>query len=322
MYHLFSILSENGKIHNMGLKHLLSTTRKHDLFIMTSTPVVTSSKGTSTPPNNQLLDYFQINGVILILAFLQHQLIYYNVSSVFEFLLNTTLFFLKNYIMLILIDLGTKNKKYISPQVSPVDKFNTDSVFYVSMASLLESFTLFLALKYLLLYSPMELYTTNYLSDLLLFIPIAFTSEIIFDLFHYWAHRMSHTNKLLYSLHKEHHAHRYPTSVTTFYQHPVDLMISNSLPSLLTALIVRPSLFQISLLGMYKTFLEIGGHCGKALYPTASFPQCPWIPKMLDIQLHVEDHNVHHTHVKCNYAKRFSLWDKWFGTYLKVEENN
>ena len=72
---------------------------------------------------------------------------------------------------------------------------------------------------------------------------------------------------------------------------------------------------QFSFMVIYKNFVEISGHCGKQLHPTSSFSQCMWVPKMMNIELYAEDHDLHHSLHNCNYAKRFSLWDKLFWTY-------
>lgn len=64
-------------------------------------------------------------------------------------------------------------------------------------------------------------------------------------------------------------------------------------------------------------FIEISGHIGKRMHPTSSFSQFIWLPKFFNIELYTEDHDLHHSHNNCNYSKRFSLWDKVFGTHKK-----
>jgi sterol desaturase/sphingolipid hydroxylase (fatty acid hydroxylase superfamily) len=80
------------------------------------------------------------------------------------------------------------------------------------------------------------------------------------------------------------------------------------------------------ILTVYLTYQEIAGHLGKAMYPTSSFAQCIWLPRLLGIQLYTEDHDLHHLRLNCNYSKRFSIWDRLFRTYItnvnNVENNN
>jgi len=160
----------------------------------------------------------------------------------------------------------------------------------------------------------------NILYDLLLFIPVSFLFEIIFDFFHYWSHRIIHNNAFLYkNIHNKHHHYIYPTTILTFYQDPFDLILTNSIPFLLTIRIlscmyINISMFTLSMLVVYKSYIEISGHTGKKLYPSGSFPQFIWLPKLFGIQLYTEHHDYHHIHTKCNYSKRFILWDKVFGT--------
>jgi sterol desaturase/sphingolipid hydroxylase (fatty acid hydroxylase superfamily) len=94
------------------------------------------------------------------------------------------------------------------------------------------------------------------------------------------------------------------------------MIITNALPTYFTMLILppKPSYFQFILISTYKVFIEISGHLGKKI-KSGSFTQCIWIPKLLDMELKVDDHDRHHSLNNCNYSKRFSLYDKFFGTY-------
>jgi len=110
-------------------------------------------------------------------------------------------------------------------------------------------------------------------------------------------------------------------------------MITNAIPQSITLVLMQRlclflpcisflqiSLFQFHLFLVYKTFIEISGHSGKKLYPRGSFPQFIWLPKFFSISLFTEDHHLHHDKSNCNYSKRFSLWDKVFGTYEKKKK--
>lgn len=37
---------------------------------------------------------------------------------------------------------------------------------------------------------------------------------------------------------------------------------------------------------------------------------------MLQIELRADDHQRHHIQASCNFSKRFSLWDRLFGTFV------
>jgi sterol desaturase/sphingolipid hydroxylase (fatty acid hydroxylase superfamily) len=161
------------------------------------------------------------------------------------------------------------------------------------------------------------------LQDVLWFVPISFVFEILFDLFHYTTHRLLHSPYLYKYCHKTHHKFKHPTSIITFYQEPLDLIMTNSIPTLLTLTILAKyvSYRQFHMILIYKTFIEICGHCRKYATQLAVFLQFVWLPKWLHIELYTEDHDLHHSLNNCNYAKRFSLWDKVFHTYKPNEKN-
>jgi lathosterol oxidase len=158
-----------------------------------------------------------------------------------------------------------------------------------------------------------------YSNEIIYFIPVSFAFEIIFDFFHYIGHRLVHHKYLYKYIHKKHHKFKHPIAITTFYQDPFDLLITNSIPTVLTLLIFPVSTVQFHFIVVYKSFIEIGGHTGTISYPSCSFPQFIWLPKILHIELYSEDHDLHHSLNNCNYSKRFSLWDKLFGTFTKYD---
>jgi sterol desaturase/sphingolipid hydroxylase (fatty acid hydroxylase superfamily) len=133
-----------------------------------------------------------------------------------------------------------------------------------------------------------------------------------------------HKVPVLYKhVHKYHHMVSHPTSGSTFSQHPLDYLLSNILPLYITFyLFPCNSNFQILIILTYKTYIEIAGHCGKNS-KTCSFPQFIFLPKIFGIELYTIDHDNHHTKNNCNYAKRFTLWDKCFQTYdYRIRDRN
>ena len=143
--------------------------------------------------------------------------------------------------------------------------------------------------------------------------------EVAFDFFHYWTHRWCHESSYLYrKLHRVHHTQVYPTPLSTFAQHPLDLVLTNAVPMLLAIQLCTPrmTVLQWHWLFAYKTYVEVAGHCGLVL-KGHSFPQFPWLHYVLPggFCLRIKDHDYHHTHPTHNFAKRFRLWDHVFGTY-------
>jgi len=176
-----------------------------------------------------------------------------------------------------------------------------------------------------LIYTHYLIKNDTYLFDIITFIPISFAYEIIFDFFYYWTHRINHTNKFLYQhIHKQHHKNHHLTSIMTFWQDPLDMILTTQFSEVIAMFILQSiffkmSFFQYTLILNYRSFSEIVGHCGKQT-KSGAFVQCMWLPKMFNIGLLTEDHDLHHTLLTCNYSKRFIIWDKLFGTYVESKK--
>lgn len=260
-----------------------------------------------------------INAFLFLLSAFQ----YATVSSVSILNINTvntwsvlfltvyTVLIIRNYVLVYFIDNSIKNKPSIhSP--SEIDKGTT----YELHKNLIITTALEAGTQLCIQYSFVD---PTQPSRLLYFIPLSFFFEILLDFFHYCAHRLLHHKSLYAYIHKKHHRFHHPHSMTTFYHHPLDILLTISLPTALSlCLLPSVSYFEFVLLSVYKIFSEISGHTGKQLAPTGSFPQFIWLPKWLSIDLYTEDHDLHHSMNNCNYAKRFSLWDKVFGTFRTV----
>ena len=74
------------------------------------------------------------------------------------------------------------------------------------------------------------------------------------------------------------------------------------------------SLYEYNLLSSYKTFVEVTGHVGVD-FKGHSFPIFPPLPYFLGIDIGTAAyHSLHHKYYVVNFAKRFTLWDRVFGT--------
>ena len=257
----------------------------------------------------QILIFAIINSFLLSLGAITYWLttIYYNL------LYHYFVYLTKTYILLITTKYLQKNKEYITTR----EESPSENITHLLSSVFIETLTYY-AISYYHYHQYVDFRLGQIIYDLILFIPISFVFEIIYDFMHYWVHRLSHFNSFLYKyIHKKHHAKINVTYMDTYYQNPIDLIISNSIPFYLSLLVFgnNISYFQFIMLTVYKTSVEIAGHTGKKTYPTSSFPQFPWLAKYLNIELYTEDHDQHHQYPNCNFSKRFSLWDKIFMTY-------
>ncbi len=272
---------------------------------------------------NSIKNFFLINGTALVLTTV-HYLVTFPTESLFDdILIQFGASLVKNYFIMDFIDNRIQNKKSIMEEKRSLEKHIPRERFYKEFDLFVFSTTFVDSLTQVL---TKKLFITKYYDfqyqDLISFVFLSFGYEICFDFFHYFAHSYLHTNKILYrNFHKVHHKWLYPSCKLTFYNHPFDFIFTNSIPSLLT-MFVFPfefTYFQYELLQTFKAMLEIGGHSGKHLN-SSSFTQFIWLPKILGIGLRTEDHDLHHSMNNCNYAKRFTLWDKVFNTYVNYDE--
>ena len=248
-------------------------------------------------------NFISINAGLITLSFLEYM--FYDNLGIF------TMLVLRNYILIDAIEYSTRNNKIIDVEtrLKPREEFRHEFDLFVWSSTFIEYLT-HLYVK--------EMLKDNFdYSDICTFIIVSFYFEILFDLFHYSSHLLLHKNSYLYiNIHKIHHKFKYPSCITTFYQHPLDMILSNLIPTILTMYIIpiKPSYFQYIMISTYKVFSEISGHLGKHTR-SVSFSQFIWLPKILDIELKIEDHDFHHSNNNCNYGKRFSMYDKLFGTF-------
>lgn len=247
------------------------------------------------------------NGVIVTVGLLQWVSMTY-----FSMPFHAIFVFLRNLSLAYGIEVASASLPHLnSDYQAPKEQYSGEFVVYVAQAAAIE------AVVTSLNNGLFSFAVDSVVLQLLTFIPVSFAFEILYDFFHYWSHRAMHNYYI--DLHKSHHHHVHLRPILAFYQNGFDLVLTNALPFMATEMILgifyRFSLFELALLLSYKVFIEVAGHTGKSSRPTTSFPQCVWLPRALGIELATEDHNMHHIHVGTNFSKRFTLWDRVFGTY-------
>lgn len=219
----------------------------------------------------------------------------------------------KNHFILNLLEYSVREVQPIDEAEPPKEKYDHEFDYFIAKDTITD------VLALMIVKTSSVYYMDSIFWDLLLFIPKTFLLEVVFDFFHYWAHRICHHRKL-YWIHKTHHAHQHPKGITVFYQDPLDLIINNVIPFFLASHIISLSVYQMALFVPYKTFIEVSGHLGRRLYPISSFSQFIWLPRLLGIEIYSEDHDAHHTKIKYNFSKRFTLWDRVFGTFKRLDK--
>ena len=144
-----------------------------------------------------------------------------------------------------------------------------------------------------------------------------FAFEIAFDGLFYFAHRACHAHPLVYRLvHKLHHRHTHDVSLISALQMgPLDVIATHTLPVLgaLWLVPLAPGI-ELSIAKTYLLFQEFYGHAGVE-HRGRNFGPAPGVARALGIELRAEDHQRHHISAHVNFSKRFSLFDRLFGTW-------
>jgi sterol desaturase/sphingolipid hydroxylase (fatty acid hydroxylase superfamily) len=208
--------------------------------------------------------------------------------------------FIRNIALMFFIWYGTRNKENIHTE--PKKEIGSADYLYFISSTLLQSGTEQIVQRFTVASGK-----SFFLLNLFLF-------EILFDLLHYTAHYLQH--RWCYRFHKVHHTHTHPQLINTYYHHPVDLILLDCIPTVISFWVTKGMFtpFGMNLVFIYKGFIEISGHLGKHV-SASCFPLCIWLPRALGIELYTSDHDLHHCRGTINFSKRFKLWDLLFGTY-------
>lgn len=129
----------------------------------------------------------------------------------------------KNYLILLLDEgYGSLFEKIGGEKREiPIPSYFGEFHVYMWIATFIETITA-MFIVWLLPFS-MELCCQNahmYVLSWIMFFPIALIFEVVFDFFHYWAHRKSHYGFLYKHFHKIHHTYKAPTGIVSFINIP------------------------------------------------------------------------------------------------------
>jgi sterol desaturase/sphingolipid hydroxylase (fatty acid hydroxylase superfamily) len=127
--------------------------------------------------------------------------------------------------------------------------------------------------------------------------------------FFYWWHRIRHMNGWWQLFHQVHHSPARIEAITSFYKHPVEILVDSAL----AAAVMYP-LLGCSLEGaLWFNFFAATGE----FFYHSNFKSPPWLKYFIQTP---ELHSVHHeldVH-RYNFAD-IPLWDRLFGTYRDAD---
>jgi len=214
-------------------------------------------------------------------------------------LLFVTLFFpLRNYSLLHIVNGVNNEQREIYPreiyprEIYPREIYPREFYVYLIQSSIIDGVSN-LGIQNFFIMRDLRVNIASILTSCFFF-------EIIYELLHYWTHRLLHQKTMYAWFHKTHHKFWHPRGIHAFYQHPVDIIISHIAPSII-AVIMLPNIYYVYY------------HCSTVY------------KQYYDICIHSDphtDHRLHHSVSKYNFGKGVSLWDTLFHTYLYKNNNN
>jgi sterol desaturase/sphingolipid hydroxylase (fatty acid hydroxylase superfamily) len=132
------------------------------------------------------------------------------------------------------------------------------------------------------------------------------------DLFRYGAHRLYHSIPALWRVHQVHHADPDFDWSTSFLFHPGEFLLSQLAYFGAIAILAPPA---IAVLGLEVIMVA------QNLFVHANVRLSPWLDGALrQVVVTPDMHRVHHSdefaEQNANFGDVFSLWDRFFGTYV------
>jgi sterol desaturase/sphingolipid hydroxylase (fatty acid hydroxylase superfamily) len=139
----------------------------------------------------------------------------------------------------------------------------------------------------------------------------AITGILVYELGHYWYHRLAHEWDWLWRLgHQMHHSAESLDAFGAFYQHPLDMVFF----TLISSIVFFPLLGLVPEAGAIAALFLVFN----AMFQHASIPTPRWLGYIIQ---RPESHSVHHAKNvhRYNYSD-LPLWDIVFGTFRNPED--
>lgn len=135
---------------------------------------------------------------------------------------------------------------------------------------------------------------------------------ILDDFLFYWTHRLLHIPFMYKYIHKPHHSFKRSNAFAGEYFHPIDYLLSGTLPIVLATFVIRPHILVIWTWLALRIWEACDGHSGLDLIfvPFRYFPFRPG----------AQVHDFHHSQNVGNYGSMTSMWDWLCGTDLSYKD--
>ncbi|KAF9519424.1 hypothetical protein BS47DRAFT_1337201 [Hydnum rufescens UP504] len=142
-----------------------------------------------------------------------------------------------------------------------------------------------------------------------------FLFTTILDFWFYIYHRAMHEVDFLWRFHKTHHMAKHPIPLLAAFSDHVQELMDSFVIHMFAYFVYPLDFFTLWICAIYIEYVELCGHSGVRLF--CNHPVSGPILRPFDMDLSVEDHDLHHRHgwrKSFNYGKQTRVWDKLFGT--------
>jgi sterol desaturase/sphingolipid hydroxylase (fatty acid hydroxylase superfamily) len=134
---------------------------------------------------------------------------------------------------------------------------------------------------------------------------------VILDLIIYWQHRLMHTVPLLWRLHNPHHADLDVDVSTGIRFHPLEILLSMLIKSLVILLFGMPAAAVLTF-EIVLNATSLFTHSNLRLAPDLDRQLRRWI---VTPDMHRTHHSIERAETDSNFSFNLSCWDRLFGTY-------
>ncbi|HEX5669309.1 MAG TPA: sterol desaturase family protein [Chitinophagaceae bacterium] len=131
---------------------------------------------------------------------------------------------------------------------------------------------------------------------------------VLHDSYFYWVHRLMHWRPVFKWVHKTHHLSHTPSPFASLSFSPAEAVLQFGI-NLIMIFLVPLHPLAIGIFAIYNTVINTAGHTGIEIVP--AFFVRNWFFKH---GLTVTHHDMHHSHMNCNYGLCFDFWDRIMGT--------
>ncbi|MCB1324688.1 MAG: sterol desaturase family protein [Spirochaetales bacterium] len=128
------------------------------------------------------------------------------------------------------------------------------------------------------------------------------------ETFFYWMHRLIHHPRLFKWIHLVHHRSTSPSPFAAYSFHPIEGFLEALYVSVFIFVVPVHPVVVVSQ-AFYAMIMNIAWHSGYEFFPSG------WtrgrFTRWINTSTH---HNMHHSHVNCNYSLYLNFWDRICGT--------